>query len=154
MTNHSQNDRPETEFSLVEENGSTKIDGSQFEPFIGGVDEIVHEYHADNPYVLKGYRVHFVTIPRILKSLFMIHNESFNAWSHLLGFFTAIILFIITYVTITDFRLLYEGEIETGTDSLKLNFDNAENMTNPDLIEAGRKASFSIPSGKQLSSEQ
>jgi len=39
---------------------------------------------------LTGYRINFNTFPRILRSLFMLHNESVNVWSHLLG----VLLFI------------------------------------------------------------
>ena len=38
-----------------------------------------------NNYINKGYRVHFRSVGQVLQSLFMINNESFNIWSHLLG---------------------------------------------------------------------
>ena len=39
----------------------------------------------DNEYIKEGYRVGFNTVRKVLRSLFMIHNETTNVWSHLLG---------------------------------------------------------------------
>jgi predicted membrane channel-forming protein YqfA (hemolysin III family) len=47
-----------------------------------------HEAHAflkDNEYILSGYRIYFNSTRHILRSLFMLHNESANVWSHLIG---------------------------------------------------------------------
>lgn len=79
--------------------------------FIGNIDQIVHEYHADNEYILKGYRVHYITVPRILRSLFRLHNETFNIWSHLIGCLISFLCLIITFATLTSYRLIYEQDI-------------------------------------------
>eukprot|EP00826_Nyctotherus_ovalis_P013034 TRINITY_DN1348_c0_g1_i14.p2 TRINITY_DN1348_c0_g1~~TRINITY_DN1348_c0_g1_i14.p2 ORF type:complete len:134 (-),score=41.30 TRINITY_DN1348_c0_g1_i14:1058-1459(-) len=60
------------------------------EPFIGTWIE-AHNFSRDNEYIKRGYRINFNTARRIFKSLFMIHNESMNIWSHLAG----VVLFII-----------------------------------------------------------
>lgn len=44
-----------------------------------------HEFCRDNEFIHKGYRINFSSTKRIFKSLFMIHNESVNVWTHLLG---------------------------------------------------------------------
>lgn len=44
----------------------------------------------DNEHITHGYRIGFDNPKKILRSLFMVHNESVNIWSH---FIPAIILF-------------------------------------------------------------
>ena len=52
-------------------------------------DSLIHcndlpEYLEDNDYIYTGYRVHTGVLGSF-KSLFRIHNESGNVWTHLLG---------------------------------------------------------------------
>lgn len=54
------------------------------DPHIGTIAE-AHSFLHDNEYILSGYRIYFNSTGRILKSLFMLHNESANVWSHLAG---------------------------------------------------------------------
>jgi hypothetical protein len=55
---------------------------------------------VDNEYIATGYRINFNSIRKILKSLFIVHNESVNVWSHLLGsiLFLAMILYTYLYM--------------------------------------------------------
>ena len=39
----------------------------------------------DNKHIRRGYRIGFNTNLKIFKSLFVIHNESVNIWTHLCG---------------------------------------------------------------------
>jgi hypothetical protein len=68
----------------VERGGSVQDDS---------VKEIPGHRH-DNKYILHGYRINFNTVGRILRSLFMIHKETVNVWSHLIGvlFFIGLIV--------------------------------------------------------------
>lgn len=43
------------------------------------------KFIVDNEYIFRGYRVNYNSIKKVLKSLFHIHNESVNVWSHILG---------------------------------------------------------------------
>ena len=52
-------------------------------PFIGTLDEAPEFFHA-NPYILRGYRINFDSPVRVMKSLFMLHNETVNIWLHLI----------------------------------------------------------------------
>lgn len=65
--------------------------------FVGCWEE-APDYAHDNEYIRKGYRINFNSIKEVVKSLFILHNESMNVWSHLCG----VILFIclITYVAV------------------------------------------------------
>ena len=54
----------------------------------------------DNEKILSGYRINFNTMRRILSTVFMIHNETVNIWTHLIGvtFFICLILYTSIYM--------------------------------------------------------
>lgn len=68
-----------------------------------------HDFLRDNEYIISGYRINFSSTRRILRryfsfSLFMVHNESVNVWSHLLGMllFLSLMLYVIVMLGIPD----------------------------------------------------
>ena len=52
----------------------------------------------DNEYIKRGYRINFKSKKLLAKSLFMVHNESVNVWTHLLGVFIFIALIMYTFI--------------------------------------------------------
>ena len=69
------------------------------EPYIGNIDDPnLEDFLVDNPHLKTGYRVFFHSYWDCARSLFMIHNETMNVWSHLFGLF--IFIGIMIYVTI------------------------------------------------------
>jgi len=60
--------------------------------FIGSIEK-VSDYVKENQFILKGYRINMNSFKHVVKSLFMIHNETINIWTHYLG---AIILLLVT----------------------------------------------------------
>lgn len=72
----------------------------------------------DNIYILSGYRINFDSAKSAIKSLFMVHNEIVNIWSHFLG---AILVIILSIYLTTAF-----GNIDLVSLKQKL----AENVTN------------------------
>lgn len=72
------------------------------ECFVGTWEE-APEFLRDNEYIKKGYRINFNTTGRVLKSLFMCHNETTNIWSHLLAafLFTAFMIYIGGWISFT-----------------------------------------------------
>ena len=64
------------------------------------------DFIHDNEFILSGYRVGFYTTRKIFKSLFMIHNESVNIWSHICGvlMFIALIGYTIIYMAPPGFH--------------------------------------------------
>lgn len=63
--------------------------------FIGGVTE-APMHLVDNEFIKRGYRIGYTrSVRSILGSLFEMHNESVNVWSHLLGmvFFGSMIFY-------------------------------------------------------------
>eukprot|EP00347_Sterkiella_histriomuscorum_P005560 403356144 len=56
----------------------------QFQAFVGHLKNAPH-FIIDNEYIQRGYRINFNTKSSLCKSLFMLHNESVNVWSHLIG---------------------------------------------------------------------
>ena len=63
---------------------------------IGAVDEN-HQFLYDNEYIHGGYRLYFNTSQKILKSLFLLHNETVNIWTHIFGglLFICLLLYFI-----------------------------------------------------------
>jgi len=52
----------------------------------------------DNEYIHNGYRIGFNTTCEAFKSLFMLHNESVNVWSHLVGVLIFVGLIVYTII--------------------------------------------------------
>jgi predicted membrane channel-forming protein YqfA (hemolysin III family) len=50
----------------------------------------------DNEFIKHGYRINFDSTIKVAKSLFMLHNESVNIWSHLIGSMLVILLVLYT----------------------------------------------------------
>lgn len=86
------------------------------QPFIGNLNDVSdsHEYTVDNKYILRGYRIHFNSTKRIFKSLFMIHNESFNIWSHFGGCILSAVLLVLTFACLTKFEFIHMYSKLTG----------------------------------------
>ena len=70
-------------------------------PHIGNIDE-APEWLIDNHFILTGYRIGFTKVKDVLKSLFMIHNETTNIWSHMLG--------IIMFILLTSYIIIFIGQ--------------------------------------------
>lgn len=70
--------------------------------FVGHIKKAPH-FIVDNEYIQRGYRINFHTKKRICKSLFMLHNESVNVWSHLIGVGCFIGFLIYTLISLTPF---------------------------------------------------
>lgn len=81
---------------------------------------------VDNTHITDGYRINFNTPSKIIKSLFMIHNESINIWSHCLPavFFCFI---LISFLLVVD------------TDSIKINFAHHRAEIEDNLHEFHKK---------------
>ena len=75
-------------------NGETAGDGK---PFIGERWQAPN-YLLENEDLERGYRINFKTPLLCTKSLFIIHNELVNVWSHLLG--ALVFVFLIFYVLV------------------------------------------------------
>lgn len=65
----------------------------EFKTFIGHM-LLAPTFLLDNEYILHGYRINFNTKKKICRSLFQLHNETVNVWSHITGVIAFIILLI------------------------------------------------------------
>ncbi len=77
----------------------------------------------DNEYIRKGYLVNCDSMKKVTKSLFMIHNETVNVWSHLLGAILIIVLVVYTAIFITNYK--------THLSNIKLDFEKLKSYTKP-----------------------
>ena len=67
-------------------------------PYLGPRHE-ANPHEVYNDYIMNGYRINYSTWTLTLKSLFQLHNESVNVWTHLFGFFAALITIIVIACT-------------------------------------------------------
>ena len=65
------------------------------QPHIGVKEEAKH-YCIYNQNILNGYRINYDTWGMTFWSLFQIHNETMNVWTHFSGFLVCIVALIIT----------------------------------------------------------
>lgn len=80
-----------------------------------GSDKALPLYHfdeipdrlKDNPYILAKYRAHY-TLRMCLLSVFRLHNETMNIWTHLLGFcmFLGLFVYLFTHVVTANTLLI------------------------------------------------
>ena len=82
-----------------------KVKGKKIEPYIGDYDDPnLEEYVKDNPYLRTGFRICFHSYYDCVRSLFMIHNETMNVWSHLIGclIFVCIAFYVLIFLKPTS----------------------------------------------------
>ena len=72
----------------------------EYQMHLGSYEE-APKFLQDNEYIKNGYLLHCNTFNKILKSFLILHNETINIWSHLLGaiFFLCLILYTSIYIT-------------------------------------------------------
>ena len=73
----------------------------------------IPDYYKDNEYIKKGYLLYCDSIIKALKSLFALHNESVNIWSHLLGAIFFLCLIGYTAIFITNYKTQFFN-VKTG----------------------------------------
>lgn len=71
---------------------NNELQQSEEQPCFIGSDADAPSYMCHNKHIKKGYRINFNTYWKLLKSLFMIHNETINVWTHLIGMLIFFIL--------------------------------------------------------------
>ena len=81
--------------------------------------EDAHEWSRTNTYLKEGYRKNFSSKRKIIKSLFIKHNELMNVWTHILGalLFAALLGYI--FFNIEKTKLVYD---QLKHDLRELNF--------------------------------
>lgn len=57
--------------------------------YIGTMNDAPEFMHKK--YIKRGYRINFNNT-QLVKSLFMLHNETVNVWTHLIGMFIFIVI--------------------------------------------------------------
>ena len=87
------------------------------EPYIGEIHH-THDHFVDNETIELGYRINFSSKSLIFKSLFMLHNESVNIWTHIIGVTIFITLIFWTAISIQSRTGGIHTEHEITFDSL------------------------------------
>ena len=78
----------------LEVNGQEQITMAPKKPHIG-VKEEASDYLVYNQNILNGYRINYNTWGATFCSLFQLHNETVNVWTHLLGFLVCFVAFLV-----------------------------------------------------------
>ena len=81
----------------AKKNSKNHNSSSSEEEYIGHYQE-APGYMKDNEDITHGYRINFNTPQKIFKTMFTLHNESVNIWTHFLP--ALFILFLIGYLLI------------------------------------------------------
>ncbi len=58
-----------------------------------------HSFLAHNPFIFSGYRIHHASWTECFVSLFELHNETWNVWTHLVG---TLLFALFLYITLTQ----------------------------------------------------
>ncbi len=103
------------------------------------------DFQKDNEYIKSGYLINCNSPKKITKSLFILHNESINIWTHLLGVILVIIFIVYTSIFITSYKTQimnikynfekiksfgkYFQEVDKKLKDLKIQFDKKFNLT-------------------------
>ena len=69
---------------------------TELKPYIGPYEEAPY-FNKSIIYIRTGYRINYHTPKLVFLSLFKIHNETFNIWSHLFGVFLYIYFAYLIY---------------------------------------------------------
>jgi len=79
-----------------EKAGSEKGGRPARDYFIGSHKE-APPFMFHNVHILEGYRINFNSYSKLVRSLFMIHNETVNVWTHLIGMLIFVYLIFHTF---------------------------------------------------------
>ena len=81
---------------LIEGTGKNNLNGIIHHPSVISLDKIPNFsnlFVCVHPFIFHGYRIHH-SMRDCFKSLFTLHNETLNIWSHLIPFFIFLSLFL------------------------------------------------------------
>eukprot|EP00347_Sterkiella_histriomuscorum_P011423 403372512 len=110
------NDHSEIKSKKVNQtNQSGKCEG-----FIGSFDQAA-EFQKDK-WIKRGYRVNFQNKRSLIKTFFMLHNETVNIWTHAIGMTTFLFIIVHTYLTYAPpgLHLRFSGQdIDQNSTNLK-----------------------------------
>lgn len=104
------------------------------EIILGNVEDIP-KYFRQNEYIKNGYRLNCNSISKALKSLFILHNESVNVWSHLSGAFFVVILIWYTSFFITNYKSLLKN-VKFSFYEIEKEYSKFPNLINDDKVNS------------------
>ena len=97
-----------------------------------GTFEEAEKFMQDNEYIKEGYILNCTTFKKTLRSLLMIHNETVNVWSHLIG--AIFFFFLIWYTTVFITNLQTQVSNIRSDASLIANKAKELNEASPDIM--------------------
>lgn len=94
-------------FAKQKQKRSHKAPVGEKQCYIGTFEE-AEEYMQHNSLIMTGYRINFDSCAKITRSLFMLHNETINIWTHLIGCIMFIILVRHTFTSQEPSEFYYQ----------------------------------------------
>ena len=98
-----------------------------------GTFQEAEKFMQDNEYIKEGYILNCTTFKKTLRSLLMIHNETVNVWSHLIG--AIFFFFLIWYTTVFITNLQTQVSSIRSDASLIANKAKELNEASPDIMK-------------------
>jgi adiponectin receptor len=95
--------------------------------FVGSITH-APAHTIDNIFIKRGYRVNFNSYYKAFKSLFMLHNELVNVWSHLIGAILVISVIIYTIYVQFDMGQIKDKVLDDISSSFKVFNDELHNI--------------------------
>jgi hypothetical protein len=111
--------------------------------FIGSYDE-APTFSKDNQHIFSGYRINYDTPKKIFKTLFMMHNESVNIWSHLFAAIIVIAIIVYAIVFINPYVATQNGEKITFNEQVREHLKYFENLTLINEITEGADSEIEL----------
>lgn len=90
--------------SYNEENQKLKSKYEEKKGIVLGTFEEMPKAFQPDEYIRNGYRLNCNSFSSSLKSLFFLHNETINIWSHFIGALASLGFFFYTVIFITNYR--------------------------------------------------
>lgn len=106
----------------------------------------------DNSSITDGYRINFNTPTKILKSLFMVHNELVNIWTHFLPaiFFIIVLISFFFVIDESEFKqsfYKYREEVEKSIGNYHSKLRNLSSIYNGEAEDELNSLKISILEG-------
>ena len=91
----------EKQEKVIDDDSQAKGKKKILVPYIGEQgDPNIDDFMNDNAYMMTGFRIGFHTYRQAARSIFMIHNETMDIWTHMIGSITfiCVVFYVIFYL--------------------------------------------------------
>eukprot|EP00474_Spongospora_subterranea_P009270 CRZ09728.1 hypothetical protein [Spongospora subterranea] len=116
--------------AVAHDNGVFQTGAVKVRKYLLATYDKVPGWLKDNPHIAGGYRVHF-SWRLCVRSMFRLHNETLNVWTHLIGFFIFLFLLFSMMLTVSPYGFDYlhmDQRIKLSAENLSRYRQHVSNM--------------------------